>query len=132
MCGLLADEDYKGIQASLLSILLIKKKAKSIRFKREERQLNKDVASDRVIAENVSVECNRCGISQKIVTIGVGHDYRMYLQIFVALTDYHVLLHSLRNKHGQKYRGWLKLIYDKPTERYDKVVQRKETKTSPE
>lgn len=95
-------------------------------IRRDEHRFNKDVSANRVMAENVFGRMKSlCNITKNCYRCNEA-EYDMYIGICVSLTNYHKILHPLRNEDGDKYRGWLKIIYHEAVARQEKRSIEKE------
>lgn len=92
------------MQETILVILPIKNKRKQIRVNLDELKFNKDVAADRLLAETFFARMHTLWNIMKKCYRWSECDYDMYMSIFVSLTNYHVILHPLRNDDGNRYR----------------------------
>lgn len=95
-------------------------------FKQNECRLNFEIAKERFSVENYF------GLMQKLWNITKDtfnwkeHDYDIYIQCCVALINFHVLLHPLRQEDGKAYQRWLKSIYQNALEKEETRNAQKE------
>jgi len=101
--ALLADKGYQGLALQLRAIIPTKKPANGV-LSRAQVQRNKEVSSDRVLAERYFGRLNSLwGIMAKQFK-WTEQKYDSCVKICVALTNYHVLLNPLNHQDLDQYR----------------------------
>lgn len=87
---------------------------------REERQYNRDVAKARVIVGNYFCRIQQLWNITKHCYCCSESEYDMYMTICIFATNFHEILHPLRDSDGNFYRRWVKVIRQEEIERPEK------------
>ena len=106
--AILVDKGYQGSAEFCRTIHPIKKKARS-NLTSEQKQINKNIASDRIIVENYfGRKVSLWGLMAHKYRWNEG-DYDMYSEFCTALTNFHIHKHPLRaNYDSEDYQAYLR------------------------